>query len=135
MNGVIALQSETGKGTKFTIELHHVEKASHGVYTKAEKTGNSSPASHSKNGQNNNGQKIKPEIRKEFAETFRRYWEQVNEARVIDDLIAFGKAIIAFAEEKNIRSLKKLGKELVEASRRFEIDTIETLLKQIETFF
>ena len=50
-------------------------------------------------------------------------------------MIAFGKAIIIFAEERNIRSLKKTGEEFVEAAGHFEIDTIETLLKQIETFF
>ena len=135
MNGEITLQSKTGIGTKFIIKLHRVEKVSQEVHSKAREADNSSRAPHYKNGQNDDGQKIKPETRKAFAETFRRSWEQVNKVRVIDDMIAFGKAVIVFAEERNIRSLKKTGEEFVEAAEHFEIDAIETLLKQIETFF
>ena len=135
MNGDIALESKTGKGTKFTIRLHQIEKVSQTSASKTNKPENLSRKNKNASGKSPEAENIGPEIRKAFADAFRPAWEQMNTARVIDDMITFGKDMIVFAEKRKITVIRQTGEKLVEAAGHFEIDTIELLLKKIETFF
>jgi len=135
MNGVITLKSEPGKGTKFTIKLHKIEKVRQAVITKTDTNDNPKANSKKKVSNNRPSVRISPEIRNEFSDKFYHSWEKITERKVIDDIIAFGREILTFAKEKNIVSIKKTSEELIEAAEHFEIDTIELLLMQIKTYF
>ncbi len=134
MNGTISLKSELNKGTMFTIKLRGVEKVGKvaGYDTKAI----------SKKSELQYSQEAKPlpvkidaEIRREFFNKFFHKWEVINYNKVIDDITAFGKEVFAFGKEKQVRIIQKTGKQLVEASGSFEIETMERLLLQIKSFF
>ncbi len=135
MNGTIALQSETGKGTLFTIRLSRVEKVARADYAKADRTEDTVQDSSNKKRKANPEEEINPETRKAFTKQFRQSWEKINRSRIIDDIIAFGRKMAAFAEDKKSAPLKKAAEELVKAAEHFEIDAIESVLNQIGTFF
>ncbi len=135
MNGDIILKSKPGKGTIFTIRLRKVEKVQK---TEKYQTKGDSRQTVTQFKQENNKStsiKINKDIRRDFSDKFFHTWEVIVENKVIDDIIAFGNEVSAFGKEKHINIIQKAGKQLVEASDFFEIETIEQLLLQIKSFF
>ncbi len=136
MNGTIALESKTGKGTKFTIKLYKIENVPQaGPQTRsANKSGNKAK------GQNpgtksSKAEKLSPEVKKAFSDQFREFWEKIYATKVVDEMVHFGNEMILFAEANRAEPLKELGEKLIEAAKNFEIDLIESLLHRIQSFF
>lgn len=136
MNGTITLESKTGKGTRFTIRLFKIENV---AQTSDRQKTSANGQTHYKNrdaGKKDNvAENISPEIKKEFSDRFRNAWEKIHATKVVDEMTGFANEMIHFAEAKNVPSLKKLGENLIEAAKNFEIDLIESLLNQIQSFF
>jgi PAS domain S-box-containing protein len=135
MNGEISLESQPGKGTRFTIRFHHIKRVSAEIITPDDNQPNTktSPGNHP------DSLPVKKEmnsrVKTAFSKQFRTNFEKIYRSRVIDDIIVLGKEMITFAEQYQMVSLKKSARSLVKAAEHFEIETIEIILKQIKTFF
>lgn len=136
MNGSISLESEPGKGTKFTIRLNKVEKTEQTVNVQ----GNHEPSRPSENTfEDSTGpgkpEKMSDDLRHKFSERFFRQWKIVVENKVIDDIKIFGLDIAAFGAENHMNTIRETGEQLGKAAENFDIGTIEELLIRIKSFF
>jgi len=137
MNGEIILKSKQGTGTTFTINLHKVEKVQE---TESPKINNRNEefVLHNKNEQESRQdfhQKMDANTRHDFSTKFFYKWETIVENKVIDNIVIFGKEILAYGKEKQAKPIQDAGEQLIKASEHFEIEVIEQLLNQIKSFF
>ncbi|UBM62653.1 tetratricopeptide repeat protein [Candidatus Sulfidibacterium hydrothermale] len=134
MNGVISLESQPGKGTRFTICFHHVERVSSEPYRPEKNQPEPEVVSEDRSETHSAGE-MESRVRAAFSKQFHTTYEKIYRSRVIDDIILFGKEMIVFAEKHRVLSLKNKAQDLVSAAEHFEIETIELILKQIKIFF
>jgi len=136
MNGSISLESEPGKGTKFTIRLNKVEKTEQTINVQ----GNHEPSKPSENTfENSTGpgkpEKISDDLRHKFSKKFSHQWEIVIENKIVDDIKIFGQDIAAFGKKNHMNIIREAGEQLKKAAENFDIGTIEELLFKIKSFF
>ncbi len=135
MNGNITLNSKPGKGTIFTIKLRKVEKVQKTDSFQRKNTSKRVTVQYGHEHKQESSVKISEDIRRDFTNKFFRTWEIIVENKVIDDIKIFGNEILTFGRKKRVSVIRRTGEQLVEASERFEIETIEHLLLQIKSFF
>lgn len=135
MNGDITLKSKPGKGTIITILLRKVEKVQKAERSRSKEVSGQTITQYCQKDKQSAFIQISTDVRRDFSDKFFHTWEAIVENKVVDDIIAFGNEVSAFGKEKHINIIQKTGKQLVEASNYFEIETIELLLLQIKSFF
>jgi len=135
MNGDIILKSKPGKGTIFTIRLPKVEKVQKIKDSQTKEAPNQPITPYEQEYKQGAFIKINAVTRRDFSNKFSQTWEVIVENKVVDDIKAFGNEVSAFGKERHVNIIQKTGKQLVEASNYFEIETIEQLLLQIKSFF
>ena len=135
MGGSIKLESEVGKGTLFTIYLNHIKKAygernvSQQVeYADQTKNDNTETDSYSE-------WILVPGVLEKIEKQFGKYYKSVIKNNSIVEIIDFGEALMKFSKENQNETLKEECAELLDAAKRYDIETLEKMLRKIRKYF
>jgi two-component sensor histidine kinase len=140
MNGTISMKSEQGKGTEFVIKLPGVKIFEGNIKTVNKKskdvdkkfgTGNNYALHRADIGKTEMAKIVKSDFKLKFAERC----IAMKDGHIIKDILACAEDIINYADKHDFKKLKKLGKELKDASESFDVEKIKHLLSLFKTLF
>ncbi len=139
MNGTITMVSEQQKGTEFVINLPGIKIFEGNVKDKERNTSDAddysldTDDSHAVHCMEIGKTEMNRITKSEFKLRFGERCSVLQNSRVIKDFSTCADDLIAFAAENKFKKLKKLGEELKEATRNFDIEKIKSILGVFKT--
>lgn len=133
MGGRIELESEVGVGSEFTIflsgiksqKMNEIPEAQPSIEAQQKKIPKRDKDSERKN------QEMSQQINQLFGDNFRKV---IND-KIISEIEDFAGKLLDFAKENHMRELERECNNLLEASRRFDIEMIEKTIHRIHSYF
>ncbi len=134
MGGNIELESTVGKGTLFTIHLKHIKKA-YGESESSEPYEEIDQKALGKADTKLDGETPMPDIVEKIEKQFGTTYQRISKNKSIVEIIDFGDALLKFSKEDQNEILKEECSVLLDAAKRYDIETLEKMLGKIRKYF
>ncbi len=135
MGGSIHLESVVGKGTTFVIVLENIRKVAYGNEASDSPDPVSDAVQQNEDEAKANvpsaSRKANADLEKQFGTTFRN----ILNKKSISEIRDLGEALLDYAQKRNLRTLQQQSLALLEATRRYDIETIENILGKMNNYF
>lgn len=135
MGGFIALESNVGKGTLFTIHLKHIKKAYEGAETDKQEVAPEHRLSGKKDQEFLEKSDIPQQTAKEIKTHFQKSYNNIVRNKSINDISRFAKKLLKFSKEKENKLLEEECLELLDAAKQYDIEHMEKILGRLKKYF
>ncbi len=140
MGGTIELKSELGKGSIFTIHIKNLKKTGQSPIF-AETTLNeerediTTQSEKDKKPPSLPGNELNEELQQLLSDELYNKWITVHKNMMINEMKDFGNRLYAFSQKHNLKALETITKDFIDACEVFDIETIEQIFSQLQTYF
>lgn len=134
MGGTISVESQEGRGSRFTVALpglalrDEAPLAAAGTDSRPDRTPGGETRWEIERLDSQIGRRVKGAVEDRIVPI----WRRAHDVKMVDDLAAVGEGFAAVGEEFALPALAERGRELAEAARELDIETMEDILAVLE---